>query len=366
MRRIVECTVLTAALVSGAGVPSQAADVPTLTRSAAIQQGTSLAAKLNPEQAARLKPLLSRGTRSPAVVFVQRRLGVTPASGYYGKLTEAAVTALQKERGLKQTGRVGTATWKVLLKGTGVIAKPQDTSAATPAATSPTPAEAAKARPVLKPGAGPGNPAVVFVQQYLHVTPATGYFGARTKAAVRAYQRGLGIRATGNVGPLTWAAIAAGRVATPTQPTPAARTEPANTSRGGTESPRSGATGSGSARAALAYALAQVGKSYVLGGNGPDAFDCSGLVQQAYLKVGIRLPRTAAKQRFAGEQIGIEQIRPGDLLYYEDGSKRRPHIALYAGNGQAVEAANPRRGVRLRDLNMKWYRDRFVTAVRVG
>ena len=60
---------------------------------------------------------------------------------------------------------------------------------------------------------------MTYVQQYLGVAPATGYFGTQTKAAVVAYQKGLGITASGTVGPLTWAAIAAGqRVATETTP----------------------------------------------------------------------------------------------------------------------------------------------------
>jgi cell wall-associated NlpC family hydrolase len=115
------------------------------------------------------------------------------------------------------------------------------------------------------------------------------------------------------------------------------------------------------------FALAQVGKPYVLGGNGPAVFDCSGLIQQAYLKAGVKLPRLASQQRFAGTRVTLDQLLPGDLLYYQDGSSpRKGHISMYAGNGLVVEAANPRRGVRIRTLNERWYRDRFVAAVRVG
>ena len=115
------------------------------------------------------------------------------------------------------------------------------------------------------------------------------------------------------------------------------------------------------------FALAQVGKTYVLGGNGPDVFDCSGLVQQAYLTAGVRLPRLASQQRFAGVEVPVDQLLPGDLLYYQEGSSPRSgHISMYAGNGLAVEAANPRRGVRVRALNEAWYADRFVSAIRIG
>ena len=81
----------------------------------------------------------------------------------------------------------------------------------------------------------------------------------------------------------------------------------------------------------------------------------------------MKLPRLASQQRFAGTQVAIDQLLPGDLLYYQDGSSpRKGHISMYAGNGLVVEAANPRRGVRIRTLHERWYRDRFVAAVRIG
>jgi cell wall-associated NlpC family hydrolase len=228
-----------------------------------------------------------------------------------------------------------------------------------------TPEQAAAARPTLRQGMGPGDPAVVFVQRYLRVTPDSGYFGTLTRAAVTAYQKSLGISATGTVGPLTWAAIAAGRTApAPTGTTPSPTPTSSPPTAPGTFTPPAGAT---PREVAVAFALAQVGKPYVLGGNGPEVFDCSGLVQQAYLAAGVKLPRLASQQRFAGTRVDLDELLPGDLLYYQDGSSpRNGHISMYAGDGRAVEAANPRRGVRVRDLNETWYRDRFVAAVRIG
>jgi cell wall-associated NlpC family hydrolase len=213
---------------------------------------------------------------------------------------------------------------------------------------------------------GPGDPAVIFVQQYLQVSPATGFLGKLTTAAVTAYQAGLQIPATGTVDAATWDAILAGRTAAPvppptapTPPKPAAALIPTPTYTL-PENPTA-------ADRAVVFALAQVGKPYVLGGNGPAVFDCSGLIQQAYLTGGVKLPRLASQQRFAGTRVEIDQLLPGDLLYYQDGSSpRRGHISMYAGNGLVVEAANPRRGVRIRTLLEPWYRDRFVTAVRVA
>ena len=343
------------------------------------------AAAATPTSAAQRKPLLKVGARTPAVVYVQQKLGVTPASGYYGTATNAAVRSLQKAKGLKATGTVTKATWKVLLSAKGVISLPADSARTTrpietapaapttptPTATTQTPEEVVAARPTLKVGMGPGHPAVVHVQQYLGVTPATGYFGTLTKAAVTAYQKGLGISATGTVGPLTWAAIAAGeKVTAEATPTPPATPAPATPAPAATTiaTPVYALPDGAAARdVALVFALAQVGKRYVLGGNGPDIFDCSGLVQQAYLSAGVRLPRLASQQRFAGAQVTLDQLLPGDLLYYQDGSSpRNGHISMYAGNGLVVEAANPRRGVRVRTLDEAWYADRFVAAIRIG
>ena len=339
----------------------------------------------SPREAAEKKPSLSMDSRGPAVVFVQETLGITPVTGYYGPLTRAAVRTLQEINDLKVTGKVGPATWKILLSAEGVIELPLDAPAPatqpaadtdpapptppTPAPTAPpalTPEQAAAARPLLTPGMGPGDPAVTYVQQYLRVSPATGFFGKLTTGAVIAYQTGLQLPASGTVDAATWDAILAGIAAAPvpppTTPPPSKPSAPLIPTPTYTlpENPTA-------ADRAVVFALAQVGKPYVLGGNGPAVFDCSGLIQQAFLTGGLKLPRLASQQRFAGTRVEIDQLLAGDLLYYQDGSSpRRGHISMYAGNGLVVEAANPRRGVRIRTLHEPWYRDRFVAAVRVA
>ncbi|OIV38543.1 hypothetical protein BIV57_05260 [Mangrovactinospora gilvigrisea] len=89
---------------------------------------------------------------------------------------------------------------------------------------------------------------------------------------------------------------------------------------------------------ALAYALAQLGKPYLWGGNGPNAFDCSGLAQQAWKAAGITIPRTTQQEWAGMRRIPLSQLRPGDLLIY---FPQATHVAMYLGNGKVVQAPRP-------------------------
>lgn len=107
-----------------------------------------------------------------------------------------------------------------------------------------------------------------------------------------------------------------------------------------------------SARAAIVnYAKAQVVKAYIWGGEGPNGFDCSGLVLKAYQQAGIYLPHYSGSQIARGHRISLDAIQPGDLFAKPGGG----HIAIYVGNGQIVEAANPRAGVRLTSIYSSLY-----------
>ncbi|WP_063775173.1 transglycosylase family protein [Streptacidiphilus anmyonensis] len=105
---------------------------------------------------------------------------------------------------------------------------------------------------------------------------------------------------------------------------------------------------SAAAASAIAFAEAHVGDAYVYGGTGPNAWDCSGLVQAAYAQAGVNLPRTAADQASTTTIIPVSQAQPGDLLFWSnDGSAGGVyHVAIYVGNGRFVEAANPSSGVK--------------------
>ncbi|MEU3557152.1 C40 family peptidase [Streptomyces fragilis] len=98
------------------------------------------------------------------------------------------------------------------------------------------------------------------------------------------------------------------------------------------------------AAAAVAYAQRKLGSPYVWGATGPNAFDCSGLVQAAYRSAGISLPRTTYAQIGAGQRVTRSQLRPGDLVFFYPGVT---HVGMYIGNGKMIHAPNPSAPVRV-------------------
>ncbi|MFH8380196.1 C40 family peptidase [Kitasatospora sp. NPDC018058] len=126
--------------------------------------------------------------------------------------------------------------------------------------------------------------------------------------------------------------------------------------------PSSDATSSaGSTEAAVDYALAQLGKPYVWGGDGPSGYDCSGLVQQAYRRSGISLPRVADDQYAATTSIGAGQLRRGDLVFWSDSGRASGihHVGIYLGGGRFVEAPRPGKTVRISTLTSGYYPTHF-------
>ncbi|MEE1783937.1 C40 family peptidase [Streptomyces sp. SP17BM10] len=122
-----------------------------------------------------------------------------------------------------------------------------------------------------------------------------------------------------------------------------------------------GSTSSGSTESAIDYALAQLGKPYVWGGDGPSGYDCSGLVQQAYRRSGISLPRVADDQYAATTPIGAGQLRRGDLVFWSDSGRASGihHVGIYLGDGTFVEAPRPGKTVRVSSLNAGYYPTHF-------
>ncbi|MBO9520740.1 MAG: C40 family peptidase [Nocardioidaceae bacterium] len=116
---------------------------------------------------------------------------------------------------------------------------------------------------------------------------------------------------------------------------------------------------SGRAAAAVRFAMAQVGKSYVYGAAGPNSYDCSGLTMRAWGAAGVGLPHSSRAQQGSGVHVSESQLQPGDLVFYYSPVS---HVGMYIGNGLIVNAENPSSGVRVTGLHSMPY----VGAVRPG
>ncbi|MEV4471233.1 NlpC/P60 family protein [Nonomuraea sp. NPDC049504] len=99
--------------------------------------------------------------------------------------------------------------------------------------------------------------------------------------------------------------------------------------------------------AILTYAHAQLGKRYIWGAEGPNAFDCSGLTMRAYQAAGITIPRVAADQWRHGPPIPAGQEQPGDLAFFNMHADGPGHVGIVIGGGQMIHAPNRRTVVKI-------------------
>jgi cell wall-associated NlpC family hydrolase len=108
-----------------------------------------------------------------------------------------------------------------------------------------------------------------------------------------------------------------------------------------------------------------LGTPYVWGGNVPGkALDCSGFVQQAYLHLGVKLPRVTFDQVKQGRQASLIALLPGDLIFTEPGRSGPNHVGLYVGGGMVQES--PHRGAVNRRVSLDAFvRGCFVAARRI-
>lgn len=117
---------------------------------------------------------------------------------------------------------------------------------------------------------------------------------------------------------------------------------------------------SGTAGEAVKFAYDQIGKPYQWGGTGPDAYDCSGLVQAAWSAAGVQIPRDTYSQWSSLPHVPSSDIQPGDLMFYDG----EGHVAIYAGGGQIIDAPQPGQNIEEISMNETWYSSNFNGAAR--
>jgi peptidoglycan DL-endopeptidase CwlO len=115
----------------------------------------------------------------------------------------------------------------------------------------------------------------------------------------------------------------------------------------------------------LSAAMSRIGLPYVWGGDGPNVFDCSGLVQWSLRQAGVVMPRVAADQARTGPLLNLTQLQPGDLLFYHTDPTAPSyisHVAIYVGNGMMLQAPEPGLDVELVKAD---YGAGFAGAIRI-
>lgn len=117
------------------------------------------------------------------------------------------------------------------------------------------------------------------------------------------------------------------------------------------------------------YLLQFKGTPYVWGGTQPGGFDCSGLMVYGFKKFGINLPRVTYDQIGVGQAIGMNGLRPGDLVFFETDDRYQgpDHVGIYMGNGEMFHTPRPGKVAEIVKLqNNSYYASKFVGGRRIA
>jgi NlpC/P60 family len=114
-------------------------------------------------------------------------------------------------------------------------------------------------------------------------------------------------------------------------------------------------------------AMGFLGVPYRRGGNSADTgFDCSGFVRAMYEKtVGTLLPRRASEQAAATQIIDKNQLKPGDLVFFNTMRQAFSHVGIYVGDNKFIHSPKPGAQVRVEDMRVAYWERRFTGARRV-
>ena len=120
-------------------------------------------------------------------------------------------------------------------------------------------------------------------------------------------------------------------------------------------------------QAVIDLAHKQLGKPYVWGAEGPNSFDCSGLIYYVYKNAaGITLPRTSSAQYSAGVAVSRSNLKEGDLIFSStDGTGNITHVAIYVGDGQMIHAPRNGKNVEKVSISNSYWNKAYVGARRV-
>ena len=121
-------------------------------------------------------------------------------------------------------------------------------------------------------------------------------------------------------------------------------------------------------RDVIFYALSMVGINYRWGGSSPQTgFDCSGLVGHVFKKIaGLVLPRDSYAMARLGQAIPVEDLKPGDLVFFNTMRQPFSHVGIYLGEKRFVHAPAAGKSVNVVDMTETYWAARYNGARRIG
>lgn len=120
----------------------------------------------------------------------------------------------------------------------------------------------------------------------------------------------------------------------------------------------------GDAREVIMVALGLLDTGYQFGGSNPEAgLDCSGLVKYVYKNaLQIDLPRSAAEMAQATRSVDKDDLKPGDLVFFNTLGRPFSHVGIYMGDGNFIHAPSSKGKVRIESMNSPYFAPRFEGA----
>ncbi len=271
-------------------------------------------------------------------------------TGYFGPITEEAVKKFQRSNGFRESGVMHDKELDLLLNGS--------------------PKYYVMSR-------GDKGDDIEILQQRLNAlgfmdTSPTGFFGKKTEDAVKAFQKANSLKVDGRVGKETRGVLYSDSAQKDRENQ---GTSGGNTAPAPTPSPSKGALGSSSGDSDMVtkfinLAKTMLNKPYVYATEGPETFDCSGLVYYCLKNIGYKISRMSSRGYAAlsswKDVKDKSDLRKGDLVFFRSSSGDTiTHIAIYIGGGQILHAIPSEGCVYISTFTGYWDKY-FVSAKRIN
>lgn len=212
---------------------------------------------------------------------------------------------------------------------------------------------------------------------YLKESQITGYYGEKTQAAVKAFQKRNSVSADGKVGYNTISKLFSGKAKKAATPSSGGSgggggSNNSSSDKGDSGTPSGSTISYGEGKEAfIKVAKSKLGCKYVRGAKGPDKFDCSGFVYWCLNQVGVKqsyMTSIAWRSCTKYQRItSMKDIQRGDVLVFKGSSMSSGHVGIYLGDGEMIDASSGKGKVRITDsvLSGSYWKEHFLMAYRI-